>query len=73
ETDSFEEERVLESAVVFEVRVLAEGGVQVAHAEGEVLLGEGVDAGGGDGRAGERWVEVGEGGVRGGEVFGEVR
>lgn len=71
EADAFEEEGVLEAAEVFEVAVFAEGHVEVAHAEGEVL-GEGVDGGGVDGCAGEGAVGVGEGGVGGCEVFGEV-
>ncbi len=35
ESDAFEEERVLETAVVLEVCIAAEGAVQVLHAEGE--------------------------------------
>lgn len=37
EADAFEKEGVLEAAEVFEMRVFAEGGVEVLHAEGEVL------------------------------------
>lgn len=37
EADALQEEGVLQAAEVLEVRVLAEGTVQVLHAEGEVL------------------------------------
>lgn len=70
ETEAFEEEGVLQAAEVLEVRVLAQGEVQVAHAEGEVH-GEGVDGCGGDGGA-EGGVGVGDVCVGRGEVFGEV-
>lgn len=70
EAKAFEEEGVLQAAEVLEMRVLAQGEVQVAHAEGKVR-GEGVDGGGGDGGA-EGGVGVGDVCVGRGEVFGEV-
>ena len=72
EPDAFEEERVLETAEVFEVRVAAEGAVEVLHAEGEGG-GEGVDVAGGDVGAGEGGGGGGVVCVWGGEVLGEVR
>ena len=42
QADAFEEEGVLQAAEVLQVVVFAQGEVEVAHAEGEVL-GEGVD------------------------------
>jgi len=72
EADAFEEEGVLQTPVVLEMRVVAQSVVQVAHAEGEVL-GQCVDAVCGDG--GET-VDVGVGGGVGGvgrcEGLGEV-
>lgn len=47
QTDSFEKECVLETSVVFQVIVLAQGHVQAAHAQWEVLR-KGVDAASGD-------------------------
>lgn len=46
EAEAFQEESVLQPAVVLEVRVAPEREVQVAHAEGEVGA-EGIDGGGG--------------------------
>ena len=71
QADAFQEEGVLQPAEMLQVAVLAQRHVQVAHAGGEVR-GEGVDAGGGDGRP-ERSVAVGNVGVGRGEVFGQMR
>ena len=71
QADALQEKGILEAGVVFEVGVLPQREMQVAHAEGEVR-GEGIDGGGGGGGAGEEAVGVGEGGGGGGEGFGEV-
>ena len=70
QTDPFQEKCILQTSEVFKVRVLAEGEVQVSHAEWEVG-GEVVDAGGGDGGA-EGGVGVGDVGVGRSEIFGKV-
>lgn len=72
EADAFEEERVLQTAVVLEVRVCAQRHVQVLHAEGEVL-GECIDCAGVDGReAVDVGVGGGIGGFGGGKGLGEM-
>jgi hypothetical protein len=70
-TDAFEEKRVLQPAVVFEMCVAAERAVQVLHAEREGG-GKGVDVAGGDVGAGEGGGGAGVVCVGGGEVLGEV-
>ena len=69
--DAFEEKGVLQTAEMFQMRVAAEGAVEMGHAEGEGG-GEGVDVAGGDVGAGEGGGGGAVGGIGGGEILGQV-